>query len=477
MEASNNTLLDIKEALNEYFKLKLKYESQNMVNQKKIMNNITLSNKEKRSEFLKLKAKCVNCKRPGGSIFKTTYVDDTDKGDIYREHSATCGIIVDPCNLNIKIQIGKVELLPELLNYMEKDIKDLKNEIIDDKNKLLFGYLTTEDALSKFDDLKDTISSYTSLYEQYLEHYNNIVDNEEKKLEMNESITESYINIQQIKDCIKKMNETNNIQFVHDAVNIYITILTPLLSKIRNLKYNETFVSHNDDTNTCNFIQNKYSITNLSFSSFQNKVVNFNVGYQAQNIKTGKDMTNKKKPLLIIESSEESTTDNGLEMEDNRLEMEDNGLEMEDNRLEMEDNRLEMEEPIYGQGKDGIKWNNLKYSILWNKLPNELKTALKTEHDWLIRFMFNCVNSREKNEPCKFTEHPNLIIPPNPLQNGKYDFGVNIYNEIFNKLSQPLKQNYLSMYSLQNGNKNYNMLRHEMNNLVMKEINFKGGIF
>ena len=153
MESPSTSLPDIKEALNEYFKLKLKYEGQIMTNKKKIMNNITLSNKEKRSEFLKLKPKCINCKRPGGTIFKTTFFEDTDKGDAYREHSATCGIIADPCNLNIKIQIGKVELLPELLNYMEKDIKEFKNEIIDDKNKLLFGYLTTEEALKKFDDL------------------------------------------------------------------------------------------------------------------------------------------------------------------------------------------------------------------------------------------------------------------------------------------------------------------------------------
>ena len=34
MEETSSTLLDIKEALNEYFKLKLKYETQNMNNKK-----------------------------------------------------------------------------------------------------------------------------------------------------------------------------------------------------------------------------------------------------------------------------------------------------------------------------------------------------------------------------------------------------------------------------------------------------------
>jgi hypothetical protein len=457
MESPSTSLPDIKEALNEYFKLKLKYEGLIMANKKKIMNNITLSNKEKRSEFLKLKPKCINCKRPGGTIFKTTFFEDIEKADTYREHSATCGIIADPCNLNIKIQIGKVELLPELLNYMEKDIKEYKNEIIDHKNKLLFGYLTTDEALKKFDDLKDTITTYTSLYEQYLEHYNKIVDNEDKKEEINESITETYIQIDQIKECIKKMNETNNVQYARDAVNIYNTTLLPLLSKIRNLKYNESMVYHNDDTNTCNLIQNRYSIFNLSFTSFQNRVVKFNVGFEAPS---------KKKPLLIIESSDT------LEEEKEEKE-EKEGEEKEEVEVQM----IPRIEPTYGEGKDGISWNNSNYTNLWNKLPNELKTALRSNHEWITEFMYNCVNSRSKSESCKFTEPPNLIIPPNPLPNGNYDFGNNIYNDVFNKLPNSTKDTYLTMYNEKDGIKNYNLLRNNMNELVSKELKFNKGYF
>jgi ribosomal protein S14 len=66
---------DVKEALNEYFKLKLKYETQIKENKKKIINNQALSNREKRSEYLKLKPKCINCKRPSGTIFKTTFFE------------------------------------------------------------------------------------------------------------------------------------------------------------------------------------------------------------------------------------------------------------------------------------------------------------------------------------------------------------------------------------------------------------------
>lgn len=294
-----SNLPDVKEALNEYFKLKLNYETLLMVNKKQIMNNQTLSNREKRREFLKLKPKCINCKRPGGTIFKTTFFAETDNDEAYRQHSATCGIIADPCNLNIKIQVGKVEMLPDLLNSMQNDIKNEKDMIIDNKNKLLFGYLTTEEVLQNFDRLKSNISFFTSLYEAYLDTYNNIVDNDKTKEELSETITDSYIQISQIKDCIKKMNETDNVQYARDAVNIYVNTLVPLMNKTRLLKYNENMVWYNNDTNTCNLIQNKYSIQNLSYSSFQSRVVEFNVGLKLD--------TKTSKPPLIIESSSENS--------------------------------------------------------------------------------------------------------------------------------------------------------------------------
>ena len=73
MDKTLKTVYDVKESLNEYFKLKQKYEAEIAANKKRIINNPTLSNREKRSEFMKLKPKCINCKRPGGSIFKVLF--------------------------------------------------------------------------------------------------------------------------------------------------------------------------------------------------------------------------------------------------------------------------------------------------------------------------------------------------------------------------------------------------------------------
>lgn len=444
-----DTFPDTKEAINEYFKLKNKYETIIMTNKKKIMNNPHLSNREKRIEYNKLKPKCIHCKRPGGSIFSTIYVDETENNESYREIRAFCGIAADPCNFNIVIQLAKIEWMPELLKTMEKDIKDYKNEIIDNKNKLLFGYLNTEDALEKFENIKEYISNYTSLYEQYLESYHKIVDNSEKKQELNESITNSYIEIQKIKDCILQMNETNNIQYARDAVNIYTTSLMPLLQTIRDLKYNETIVWNNDNTNTCNLIQNKYSISSLSFTSSNDKVIEYNIEYS---------ISPKKKQIIIQSSSSSSEIPLSISSE-----------------IPLEEQNTP--EPIYGDGLDGVKWNIPEYERIWSNLPSRLRVALITDREWMQDFMASCVAARASGQACRFITPKNIILPPEVGPDGKVNFGINIYNQAFETLPEQQKKLYLTFYNEKDGIRNYNMLENAMNDLVAKMVQFDRGFF
>jgi hypothetical protein len=440
MDKSLKTVYDVKESLNEYFKLKQKYEAAIAANKKRIINNPTLSKREKRSEFMKLKPKCISCKRPGGSVFKILFNDEDSTVESYREYNATCGIISNPCNLKIKIRCGRTEFISDILKSMEDAVKEIKNEIIDDKNKLLFGYLKTEEALDKFDYSKEDVSSYSSLYEEYLIKYNNIVDNEDKKRELEEAITNSYIQINQIKECIKKSDETGNKTFISDAIQIYDTTLIPTLSTIRNLKYNESFVWHNEDTNSCNLMQNKYSISNLLFSSFQSSVINFDIGYDS------------KKSRMI-------------------------------------------DEPIYSKGEDDIVWNIPEYTRLWELLPIKFKNVISPDNEWMKEFMFKCVNDRKKGKGCEIVAPKNLIIPPNKIENVKasssqdgsqdtspplgpqYDFGVQIYSDEFNKLEPSLQNTYLTLFSVKDGVKNYNMLIDSMNRLVAKATGFDRGYF
>ena len=84
--------------------------------------------------------------------------------------------------------------------------------------------------------------------------------------------------IEEIKKSIQKFNEENNKQYINDAVNIYLTNLKPIFKNIMELKYKESIVYYNENDNTYNLIQQKYTQQSLEFTYFDNKVLHFDVG-------------------------------------------------------------------------------------------------------------------------------------------------------------------------------------------------------
>ena len=76
---------DVKDAINEFFKLKHQFEVETNKNKKKIINNKELSKKEKRAEYLKLMPKCINCKKPSktGTDFTITYHPASDEKESF----------------------------------------------------------------------------------------------------------------------------------------------------------------------------------------------------------------------------------------------------------------------------------------------------------------------------------------------------------------------------------------------------------
>jgi len=268
----------VESAINEFYKLKNKYEIDLFKKKKQIMNNTTLSSYEKRTEFKKLKPKCINCKRAGGTLFSVKLYPGKDK---YREFRAICGVVSEPCNLNITVQSGTYELLPAVLEGIEKEIRDNKKSIIDDKNRLLFGLMTTETALQKFEEVKGYISDLSSLLNFYIDEYNSITDNLEYQKELKENITKSYFYIQEIKDAIQSFNKEDNKQYVIDVVNIYLTKLNPLFKQIADLKYKENYVHYDETDNTYHLIQNKTTVQSLEFTDFHNKVLHYDTGLKA----------------------------------------------------------------------------------------------------------------------------------------------------------------------------------------------------
>jgi hypothetical protein len=449
------------DAINEYYKLKNKFDSDNMLFKKKIINNPTLSKREKRSAFLKFKPSCVNCKARTnkGTLFSIIFNKATDKDEEYRTLNASCGDLANPCNFEIKINVGKFENSETILNNLQKEIKEYKNNIIDDKNKLLFGLITTETAIENFDTNKSYVGELTSLYEKYLSSYLHSIENPEKKILLEESLVQTYQSINEIKECIKKMHENNDSRYASDVANIYQTKLYPLLTQIRHLKYSENLVFHDDNTDTCRLIQNKYTANELAVTSeANNKVIKFDVGIRAKKA--------PKKQFLLIESDSSEPEEK---------------FKIDIKEQTQEGKPIPPDKPIIGECEDGISWNNPLYQKLWNALPVKLKNEFKINVNWMNEFMFKCVNTRQikGNTGCELTTPPDIILPPKQKSENEYDFGVSVYNKVFNKLPKTAQTTYLTLYKLdtQTGEKDYKVLIETLNRLVGQELGFDRGFF
>jgi hypothetical protein len=135
--------------------------------------------------------------------------------------------------LNIELKSTQVSLYPEVIHSLEKDILDSKMQIINNKNKLIFNYIQTEEAIQIFDKIKDNIQDTSDILAFYLEEFIQIVDNSLKEDLLKEDIEKSYIMINDLKELISKFEETNNnTKIIQDVVTIYQNQLLPLLKKI-----------------------------------------------------------------------------------------------------------------------------------------------------------------------------------------------------------------------------------------------------
>lgn len=436
-------MLTYRESIDNYYKLKAKYEEQINKIKLNLHNNSKLSIREKKRQYNEFKPKCISCQRPVGTIFSNKYNEEEDS----RRLLSMCGDRVNPCNLNINIDVGNYMLLPDLVKMNEVDIENIKNSIILDKNKLLFGMIETEKALENFDDYKNEMNQITILLEYYLDLYNNLINNKEKNEELNKNIELLNIQIISIKKAIKDFNSTGDTQFIKDAVDIYINNLqlnkenNNLINKIQDLKYKLKYVEYDDVTGTYHLIQNKVGINNLEIDLKEPKVISFNIGgkemIKKSKTKKSKDMlkedktkTKKMRTKLIVEDeTEEDRVEEKLTVQE-KLPM-----------IKSQDNNFTI------NSDNSVTWDNPIYQQIWNGLDNKYKNALIKDQNWMKLTMDNFIDKKNIGQPREFILPQNIIIPPEVISENKYNLGNEIITNIFNGLPEIQKKSLLSMVS------------------------------
>jgi hypothetical protein len=261
-------------ALNTYYSLKSEYEDNIDKLKKKIMENKTLSWKEKHKEFRKMKPKCINCNRPVGTIFDIRFQKEVQS----RIAKAMCGDRTNPCALNIELNLGMVMNIEDELHDSETKIRDIRREIIKDKNDLLFGYVSAPDAIAKFDKIKEKMADANASYEIILNTYMSIVDNKQVKEKIDKLLLGTYADIQSSHELVNKYEREQNVDFINDLVTMYITRLTPKLVELRGLLYPYCAVDKNDKE--CVLIQRTMEMEQMELDMATNPrgIIHFDVG-------------------------------------------------------------------------------------------------------------------------------------------------------------------------------------------------------
>jgi len=263
----------IVKAISGYYKLKRKYDESNNKQKMKIINNKSLSKKEKRQKFKQLKKKCVNCKNFGGTIF-------SNEGRTLR---AVCGNST-PCTLNIEINKGRYMNIREVGEKYLDEINNLKVQIIETKLNLLFGYAGEAEVLKIFTQLRERLGNFTETFLGIREHYLNIVNDTENMKAINEAEVSLFVEKESLKNLSDQFNDSQNYSYINEMVEKYISIIEPLVDKTRNLKYERVDIETDFSDDTKHLIEEPFTFEQLQVewgtpSGWQVDVEEYRPGY------------------------------------------------------------------------------------------------------------------------------------------------------------------------------------------------------
>jgi len=262
---ANNNNQDYINKLEEYYKLKSKYDNDKNEILKRIrkkVNNRELDlqkgNEEYRNRISNIT--CYGkCKRKVGMFF------GDDSIGAKRKLIARCGDTSNPC-FNIEISKGSIKTQQEFVDYWKNEAQKDKLNIVRIKLDVLFNYLTNEDIDKEFNELREKVKEAN---EEYIERemvLSNIVNNPDKEREITD-LNNKLDNIllkQKIK--LERFKKGQNSKLVKELIQEYSKDLIPLLDNLRNMKYEYTNVNYNKQTDK--YVLSKKEILTDSLETF-----------------------------------------------------------------------------------------------------------------------------------------------------------------------------------------------------------------
>jgi hypothetical protein len=239
----NTIKINYKDALNDYFKMKKKYQD-NKHNQLKMLyykyigtipetNERTPNMVKKIARKMAKKSlpKCISCMRPVGTVFKTIETKPNET-----KHVAYCGDTVSPCRLKIELYNGQLYNIHKQLYEYYEDLNELKCNIIQQKLDNLFNYMSNDIAIKKFKNTLNIINFENIEFNELLQKNKELNENEERSIMIKKKKEIIYNIIQSIKVLIDQYNLNNDRNLLNTAMNIHVKELVPELRNLFLLK-------------------------------------------------------------------------------------------------------------------------------------------------------------------------------------------------------------------------------------------------
>lgn len=187
-----------------------------------------------------VKPKCVNCKRPVGSIFSKKE----------NRYIAICGDTEQPCNLNIEIYNGTHEFNRSFIHINRNYIEDLKVDIIRHKLDTLFNYIDEKESIELFNETMSIFNNDNTGYNYMLDRYNENYNNSHKNEMIQHKKDKIFKLIENIRSLLNEYSKSENRELLKTAVELQIKDLLP---ETRNLaileneviEMNEKIISNN----------------------------------------------------------------------------------------------------------------------------------------------------------------------------------------------------------------------------------------
>jgi hypothetical protein len=209
-------------ALQEYFKLKQKYEEKTS-KMKHAAYDRAKTKRDKKEAVLAVKPQCVKCGRAVGTIF-------AKKNNRF---TAICGDTRNPCKLDIQIFTGEYNPISYALHEMKDEVENFKESIIRQKLDTLFNYAGENESIEKFKKEMEGLNRVNVIYKELNDVYTDLYHSRDKKDLMDRKESTIFVCIERIRVLLAQYKKDENAEVLKTTMQMQVEELFP---EVRNLR-------------------------------------------------------------------------------------------------------------------------------------------------------------------------------------------------------------------------------------------------